>query len=257
MAARKGIVVCNSAGNNGANPERNTLNAPADADSILAVGAVNSDGSRASFSSVGPTTDVPSRIKPDIMAQGAQVIAASGANPTGYILTQGTSLSSPLAAGVAALLVQAQPNASPVEVIRALKETAGQASSPDNINGWGIIDAVKAISDLTGTDTIVSPPLPETFAMSQNYPNPFNPGTRLSYKLPEAARVTITVFDILGSEIRVLRDANQQPGTFFVDWDGRDSKGIPVSSGVYIARFRAVGVSGISSATDRKMMLMK
>jgi subtilisin family serine protease len=257
MAARKGIVVCNSAGNNGYHPERNTLNAPADADSILAVGAANSDGSRASFSSVGPTTDVPSRIKPDITAQGAQIIAASGANPTGYILTQGTSLSSPLAAGTAALLIQAKPDASPMEIIQALKGTASQASSPDNLYGWGILDAVNAIVHLTGTDTIVSPTVPEGFVLSQNYPNPFNPGTRLRYELPEAASVTITVFDVLGREIKKLREANQRTGTFFVDWDGTDSNGIPVSSGVYIARLRAVGVSRSTGAVDRKMMLMK
>jgi len=254
MAARKGIVVCNSAGNNGYHPERNTLNAAADADSILGVGAANPDGSRASFSSVGPTTDVPPRIKPDIMAQGSQIVAASGSNPTGYILTQGTSLSSPLAAGTAALLIQAMPDASPMEIIEALKSTASQASSADNLNGWGIIDAVDAITDLTGTDTIISPPLPNDYVLSQNYPNPFNPGTRLRYELPEAARVTIVVYDILGREIRTLRDANHRPGTFYVDWDGRDSDGIAVASGVYVARFRAVGVSGRSTILDRKMM---
>ena len=141
MAARKGIVVLNSAGNNGTSFTQNTLNAPADADSILAVGAVNPDGTRASFSSVGPTTDTPARIKPDIMAQGTQVLSASPVNTTGYLLLQGTSLACPLAAGVAALMVQAKPDASPMEIIEALKATASNAATPDNLNGWGIIDA--------------------------------------------------------------------------------------------------------------------
>jgi len=253
MATRKGIVVCNSAGNNGYHPERNTLNAPADADSILAVGATNPDGSRASFSSVGPTTDVPPRIKPDIMAQGAQVFCASGSSPTGYIISQGTSLSSPLAAGTAALLIQARPDASPMEVIQALKSTATQAWSPDNLYGWGIIDALEAVKKLTE-----SSPLPNGYTLMQNYPNPFNPATKLRYVLPEAAGVTIRVYDILGREVRTLRDGDHLwPGTFFVIWDGRDNDGIPVASGVYVARLRAIGVSGSSAVLDRKMVRVK
>ena len=121
MAARKGIVVLTSAGNNGTSLAQNTLNAPADADSILAVGAVYADGSRTSFSSVGPTTDTPPRIKPDIMAQGSQVLAASAVSTTGYQLAGGTSLACPLAAGVAALMVQAKPDAAPMEIIEAMK----------------------------------------------------------------------------------------------------------------------------------------
>jgi len=258
MAARKGIVVVNSAGNNGASLTQNTLNAPADADSILAVGAVNPDGSRASFSSVGPTTDSPPRIKPDIMAQGSQVLAASATETSGYVLTGGTSLACPLAAGVVTLLVQAKPDATPMEIIESLKTTASNASSPDNFNGWGIIDAARAINLLTGTDTITpGDPLASTFVLDQNYPNPFNPRTRLRFELPEAAVVRIAVFDILGREVRTLISAERPAGIFFLDWDARDDNGQTVSSGTYLARMEASGLSGGSSVLFRKMMLLR
>jgi len=258
MAARKGIVVLTSAGNNGTNLTQNTLNAPADADSILAVGAVYADGSRTAFSSVGPTTDTPPRIKPDIMAQGSQVLAASAVSTTGYQLTGGTSLACPLAAGVAALLVQAKPDAAPMEIIEALKSTASNASSPNNFDGWGILDAARAINSLTGTDTITpGDPVASTFVLNQNYPNPFNPRTRLRFELPEAATVRISVFDILGREVRTLVNGQRTSGIFFVDWDGRDESGQPVSSGPYIARMEAAGLSGASSIVFRKMMLLR
>ena len=69
LAAGKGIVVVNSAGNSGLNTSHNTLNAPADGDSVFTIGAVTSSGTRSSFSSVGPTVD--GRTKPDLMAMGS------------------------------------------------------------------------------------------------------------------------------------------------------------------------------------------
>ncbi len=95
MAVRKGIIVVNSAGNNGIGPNfpnQNTLNAPADADSVLAVGALTPAGSRASFSSVGPTTSIPPRIKPDVMAQGTSVVVADPYNRLGIHLRTGDFL---------------------------------------------------------------------------------------------------------------------------------------------------------------------
>ena len=114
------------------------------------------------------------------------------------------------------------------------------------------LSALVMVSGPAGSET------PEPgIALSQNYPNPFNPATRLRYELPEAARVAIRVYDILGREVRTLREGDERAGTFFVDWDGRDSEGIAVSSGVYVARLRALGVSGSSAAIDRKMMLVR
>jgi hypothetical protein len=148
-AVARGIVVVNSAGNNGFNASHNTLNAPADGDSVLTIGAVTSTGTRSSFSSVGPTTSVPPRIKPDVMARGSSVVVANSTNTTGYDTTaSGTSFSCPLAAGVAALVVQARPNATPIQIMNAMRNTASRSATPDNQYGWGILNALAAINSL-------------------------------------------------------------------------------------------------------------
>ncbi len=141
IAARKGVVLCNSMGNEG-NGSWHYLTSPADADSIISVGAVNNDGSYASFSSVGPTSD--GRIKPDVVAQGVSVYCANSSKSL-YGTSQGTSLSSPLTAGVAALILSAHPELTPVQVREALRNTANNFSSPNNTIGWGVINAYDAI----------------------------------------------------------------------------------------------------------------
>ena len=161
MAARKGIIVVNSAGNEGsAPPGENSLIAPADADSILAAGAVSPSGERTYFSSCGPTTD--GRIKPDVMAVGSDVFMASNIDTAGYIFEQGTSFSCPLTAGVAALVLNAHPEATAMQIIKAIKTTAyravNQAARPDNLDGWGIVDALAAINYL-GSGSHPVPPV--------------------------------------------------------------------------------------------------
>jgi hypothetical protein len=144
LAVKRGIVVLNSAGNEGDNDSHNTLGAPADGDSVIAVGAVNDDGSRTYFSSVGPTVD--GRIKPDIMAMGSGVYVASPYSSGSYTTSSGTSFSCPLSAGVAALVLCANPGLTPMQVRDALRETASRASNPDNKYGWGIVNALAAIN---------------------------------------------------------------------------------------------------------------
>ncbi|MBI4546659.1 MAG: S8 family serine peptidase [Ignavibacteriae bacterium] len=143
-AAELGIVVVNSAGNNGFNATQNTLSAPADGDTIIAAGAVDSFGVRTSFSSVGPTFD--GRTKPDVMAMGRAVKVASSLNDTGYARSNGTSFSCPLSAGVAALVLSAHPTLTPYQVRQAMRQTASQANSPDNLMGWGILNALNAVT---------------------------------------------------------------------------------------------------------------
>jgi serine protease AprX len=141
VAASHGVVVVNSAGNSGHNVH-NTLGAPADGTHVITAGATTSTGSRASFSSVGPTAD--GRIKPDVAAQGVGVIAASPFSVSGYTGVSGTSFSCPLIAGVAALLLQARPTATVDEIAHALRSSASQAAAPDNLLGFGIVNAVGA-----------------------------------------------------------------------------------------------------------------
>jgi len=139
MAAERGVVVVNSAGNSGFDNAHNTLGAPADGAHVLAIGAVDPRGARASFSSVGPSAD--GRIKPDFAAQGVSVKVASPGTVSAYGTANGTSFSCPLTAGVVALLLQVNPAASPDDVAGVLRATASRAGIPDNLLGWGIINA--------------------------------------------------------------------------------------------------------------------
>lgn len=141
LAVTKGIVVVTAAGNEGDDPWLHII-APADGDQVIAVGAVDTTGIRASFSSLGPTYD--GRIKPDVMACGLNTYVADPDNPSGYYRSLGTSLSTPLTAGVAAMLLQADSIMTPTQVADALRNTADQALHPDNYNGWGIVDAQAA-----------------------------------------------------------------------------------------------------------------
>ncbi|MCX7973882.1 MAG: S8 family serine peptidase [Candidatus Aminicenantes bacterium] len=144
LAARKGLLIVNSAGNEGTArpPNQNTLVAPADSFWVLAVGAVDASGQRVSFSSVGPTAD--GRIKPDVMAMGRSVYSASPSKIDEYIYVSGTSFSCPLVAGAAALGLEANPHWSNFDIMQALRLTATRASNPDNLMGYGLIDAFKA-----------------------------------------------------------------------------------------------------------------
>ena len=140
IAASKGVIVVNSAGNQDFWPY---VNSPADGDSVIAVGAVTSSGTRWSHSSIGPTAD--GRVKPDVMAMGVgdYVFDPSYGD---YRTATGTSLACPLVAGVCALVLQAHPELGPMDVRDAIRETAHLVGEfPDNLYGWGLVDAYEAI----------------------------------------------------------------------------------------------------------------
>lgn len=146
LAVKKGIVVVNSAGNEGWRSTPNSLVAPADGDSVFAIGATDGTGVRVSFSSFGPTSD--GRIKPDFMAMGSNVYAARSSSTTQYTYVSGTSFSCPLSAGVVALLLQANPNLTPIQIRNILRQTSTQSNTPDNFYGWGVIKALDAINQI-------------------------------------------------------------------------------------------------------------
>lgn len=142
MAADRGIVVVNAMGNEGGAPYEK-MAAPADAEGVISVGAVDAAGGRAEFSSIGPTFD--GRIKPDVMAMGEGVYTVDPSSIEGYVRSDGTSFATPLVAGVAALLLEAYPHWTPEKVQRVLRRTAGQAAVPDTLNGYGIVNAADAL----------------------------------------------------------------------------------------------------------------
>ncbi len=141
LAHRRGILVANAMGNEG--PLGRSIWSPADADSILSCGAVSSTNSIATFSGRGNTAD--GRIKPDVVAQGVSTYWAVASNNNAIAPASGTSLSTPLVAGAAALVREAHPEWTVAEVIQAMKSTADRAFTPDSVYGWGRIDTKVAI----------------------------------------------------------------------------------------------------------------
>lgn len=141
-----GIVVCNSMGNYYQRDEP-TLRTPADADSIISVGAVTLEGKIAPFSSNGPTSD--GRTKPDVVAPGVGIWVAvsktSSGNDSTYKYGDGTSFAAPITAGVCGLILSAHPELTPLQVREALRNTANNSGTPNNIYGWGLINAYDAI----------------------------------------------------------------------------------------------------------------
>ncbi len=132
-AFKRGMIIVTSAGNSGSDEWR-YITVPADAPDVLSVGALEADGKRAYFSSYGPTAD--GRIKPDVAALGVNV-AHITANGRGLSGSNGTSLASPLVAGLVACLRQAVPEATNQELLDAIRATADQADKPDGERGYG------------------------------------------------------------------------------------------------------------------------
>lgn len=97
---------------------------------------------------------------------------------------------------------------------------------------------------------------PSVIELNQNFPNPFNPTTVIDYRLSEASRVELSIFNLAGQKIRTLVDAQQSTGTHEARWNGLDNHGIPSVSGIYVCRLRVAGIQGITIAT-RKMILLR
>jgi len=138
-----GMVCVTAAGNEG-NTDWGYIIAPADADSVISVGAVTADNVVAGFSSHGPTYD--GRIKPEVMARGVATYLADTDSIQAFSVGSGTSFATPLVAGAAALILEANPNWSPMMVREALMMTAHKSTSPNNTHGFGLIDVMAAIS---------------------------------------------------------------------------------------------------------------
>ncbi len=251
-AAARGVVVVSSAGNDGggsppASPDTIPLTyyvgAPADGDSVVTVGATDASGTLAYFSSHGPTFD--GRRKPDLVARGVSVaMATPSADDSSLTSRNGTSYSSPLTAGAAALVLQANPDWDPAEVLAALRATADRSHNnipgePDNDYGWGYVQAHDAATYEIG------PVQPGTRLDFYNHPNPFpgemGEGTSFRCDLPGAGNGTIRIFTRAGTLVRVLEVATLSPAVVEIPWDGRNSDSRPVAPGAYLAVLEFAG----------------
>jgi hypothetical protein len=94
--------------------------------------------------------------------------------------------------------------------------------------------------------------VPDVFALNQNIPNPFNAATRIDFYLPEAGKVTLTVYDVLGRKVATLVDDHLPAGLHQIEWDARNDEGRELASGVYFYR-----IVTKASQASRKMVLLK
>lgn len=182
MAASKGILVVNSAGNE-RNNEWLRIIAPSDGDSVLCVGALNHDLTISDFSSAGYSSD--GQVKPDVVAPG--VLIPIQFEPGMWHSGSGTSFSCPVISGLAASLMQAVPEASPVELINALHESSDRYTTPDSLYGYGLPDFLKALRLLEDEYTFRP-----VVTMSAG-PNPFTDEILFWFHEPPGSlKVTIT-----------------------------------------------------------------
>ncbi|RLD46825.1 MAG: hypothetical protein DRI88_06965 [Bacteroidetes bacterium] len=189
-AASKGILVCNSAGNS-AGGDFPWNAAPADADSVLSIGAVTSGGSWASFSSVGPTVD--GRIKPAVAAMGQGTTVARGTSSVGT--GNGTSYSSPIITGMSACLWQANPSMKVMEIQAAIKASASHAETPNDTIGWGIPDYMRAHTIMTEIENQAGNLQELVVSLS---PNPFKDVLYLRFAQSKEKQAEIELYNILG-----------------------------------------------------------
>lgn len=99
--------------------------------------------------------------------------------------------------------------------------------------------------------------IPTEFALKQNYPNPFNPTTKIEFSLPVAADVELIVYNILGQQVARLINEQRSAGNHSIFWKADDSKGMKLSSGIYLYKIKATGNDGSEFQEIKKMVLLK
>jgi hypothetical protein len=126
----------------------------------------------------------------------------------------------------------------------------------DNYNFTPLTE-VSSFSVVVGKEYLVNERLknviPKDFSLSQNFPNPFNPGTTIQFALPSRSRITIKIYNIMGQKVKTLIDGTMDAGRHQVSWNGKDDRGLKVSSGLYIYRMR----TGEGKNLAGKMLLLK
>ena len=194
LAAATGMLVVVSAGNEGNNAWQH-ITAPADADSVLSIGATDSLGHKAIFSSIGPTAD--GQIKPDLSGQG---LGAAVINPAGNVIrANGTSFSSPIICGLMAGFWQANRQLSNMQIMEYLKLSGTQASKPDNILGFGIPHFKRA-------QLLAEKNVKKNSSGYKLFPNPVT-DNKFTVLVPisSGANTQVRIFNVLGQETNTFR----------------------------------------------------
>jgi len=94
--------------------------------------------------------------------------------------------------------------------------------------------------------------LPKEYKLHQNYPNPFNPVTTITYELPQQSDTELTIYNTLGQKVNTLVRENQSPGSYTVNWNGKNDAGIPMPSGIYLYYLQSDNYT-----LSRKMLLLR
>lgn len=121
--------------------------------------------------------------------------------------------------------------------------------SRDEAYNWSFLSNVISKTTSLVTDVGDSLPIPMSYGLKQNYPNPFNPGTTIEFSLAAGAHVTISIYNLLGQNVASVVDADLPAGPHSFKWDGANSVGRPVASGVYLYRMQAAGFSETRAMT--------
>ncbi len=129
----------------------------------------------------------------------------------------------------------------------------GTSLAPDLLDvSCGYPDSDNPIVFNTSEMGIGEETLPTQFSLAQNYPNPFNPTTRISFDLPEQAHATMVIYNLLGQQVKVLANDFMNAGRHLIDWNGLDTHGNSVASGVYFYELRAGNF-----VSKKKMLLLR
>ena len=229
IASELGVLCVNSAGNEGDDPWYYIIT-PADADSVLSVGAVDVNDVIANFSSRGPTFD--GRIKPEVCARGVSTYCVRSNTENIYRTASGTSFSAPLAAGAAAVIMSANPEWTNMQVREAIMMTASQFNSPDNDYGHGILNTWAAINYQFTASVKGETFLPNAISVNNAYPNPFNPEISIKIDgLSNNQHVTVGVYNINGKLVKYLHNQKALHNMLELTWNAEKH-----SSGIYLLR---------------------
>ena len=235
LAARKGIISVVAAGNDG-NDSWHYIGTPADADSIVTVGAVNSSGIVANFSSYGPSSD--GRVKPTVasVGQGTFFAALNNQPASG----NGTSFATPNMAGLITCLWQAFPDFTNMEIIEAVKRSSSIYSTPDNRIGYGIPNFHKAFDDLTQQRFLKNANTILGNNWIKIYPNPFQKYLTVLIKPKISGAMVLKIYNATGKLFATKTVSTQQGQTQIVNFDHLQV----LSKGIYILRYSNGSESG-------------
>ncbi len=163
---QEGMVMCVAAGNSG--PDDSSIVIPGDAENVITVGAVDISGEIFKLSSRGPTAN--GEIKPDLVAQGVDVVSALAWSKNGKSSVSGTSMAVPQVSGAAAVLEEADEDLDPADVKRVLLKTADDLGPPgqDNTYGYGALNLTRALLSIDADQRGLSPPALEEVTLNKD-----------------------------------------------------------------------------------------